>query len=190
MSLLNSYASLFVFELEADALRQLVEANEYIREQSSITEEYALSLDDAPSHRRLTRSPRWFGLIFLPLLSFSADGLLAIVYFLRMLVYHIMGWKELEPSQLAKARTIDLSIQFTLFWMPFLVLLGWWIDRPMHLLFGTPLSVSFTHHMLMARTQTTTNWRSSSERASWSTMSLQTQRRTGSKASSYLPSTS
>lgn len=39
------------------------------------------------------------------------------------------------PSELAKARAIDLSIQFTLFWMPFLVLLGWWIDKPMHLLF-------------------------------------------------------
>ena len=40
---------------------------------------------------------------------------------------------------LARGRAIDLSIQFTLFWMPFLVLLGWWIDKPMHLLFGAPL---------------------------------------------------
>ena len=39
-------------------------------------------------------------------------------------------------SEFAHGRPIDLSIQFTLWWMPFLVLLGWWTDRPMHLLFG------------------------------------------------------
>ncbi|KAM5541654.1 hypothetical protein V8D89_004844 [Ganoderma adspersum] len=38
-------------------------------------------------------------------------------------------------SEFAHGRPIDLSIQFTLWWMPFLVLLGWWTDRPMHLLF-------------------------------------------------------
>ena len=53
------------------------------------------------------------------------------------MVNHILGFKTLVPSELAKARAIDLSIQFTLFWMPFLVLLGWWIDKPMHLLFGS-----------------------------------------------------
>ena len=40
------------------------------------------------------------------------------------------------PEELAKARAIDLSIQFTLFWMPFLVLLAWWIGKPLHLMFG------------------------------------------------------
>lgn len=40
------------------------------------------------------------------------------------------------PSTLAKARAIDLSIQFTLFWVPFLVLLAWWISKPLHLMFG------------------------------------------------------
>lgn len=69
-------------------------------------------------------------------MSFSADGVIAIVYFTRSMVNHILGFKTLVPSELAKARAIDLSIQFTLFWMPFLVLLGWWIDKPMHLLFG------------------------------------------------------
>lgn len=42
----------------------------------------------------------------------------------------------LPPSSLAKARAIDLSIQFVLFWMPFVVLLGWWTNKPMSLLFG------------------------------------------------------
>lgn len=41
------------------------------------------------------------------------------------------------PSTLAKARAIDLSIQFTLFWVPFLILLAWWISKPLHLMFGT-----------------------------------------------------
>ena len=69
-------------------------------------------------------------------MSFSADGCVAIVYFVRSVVNHILGHETLVPSQLAKGRAIDLSIQFTLFWMPFLVLLGWWIGKPMHLLFG------------------------------------------------------
>ena len=43
----------------------------------------------------------------------------------------------LEASDFAQARSIDVSIQFVLFWMPFIVLLGWWTDKPMHLLFGT-----------------------------------------------------
>lgn len=40
------------------------------------------------------------------------------------------------PDELAKARSIDLSIQFVLFWMPVVVLLGWWTHREMSLLFG------------------------------------------------------
>lgn len=58
---------------------------------------------------------------------------------------HILGHETLVPSQLAKARAIDLSIQFTLFWMPFLVLLGWWIDKPMHLLFGECTMLAVVH---------------------------------------------
>ena len=79
---------------------------------------------------------RWFGLILLPVVSFSADGVVAIVYFTRSIFNHLIGKETLVPSSLAKGRAIDLSIQFVLFWMPFLVLLGWWIDKPMHLLFG------------------------------------------------------
>ncbi|TEB32671.1 hypothetical protein FA13DRAFT_1627901 [Coprinellus micaceus] len=76
----------------------------------------------------------WFGLILLPLVSYAADGTVAIVYFLRHLLRHF--FREPSPPQtLAKGRAIDLSIQFTLFWMPFFVLLGWWTGRPMTLLF-------------------------------------------------------
>ncbi|KAG8711580.1 hypothetical protein FRC11_002424 [Ceratobasidium sp. 423] len=78
-----------------------------------------------------TISSEWFGLILLPLLSFSADGLIAVVYFLKTILF----LRPESPEELAKARSIDLSIQFALFWMPFVVLLGWWTHRPMSLLF-------------------------------------------------------
>jgi len=76
----------------------------------------------------------WFGLILLPIVSFSADGALAIGFFARYVFQHFFG-KPTPPATLAKARAIDLSIQFTLFWMPFIVLLGWWTNKPMSLLF-------------------------------------------------------
>ncbi|KAI0357108.1 hypothetical protein OH77DRAFT_132499 [Trametes cingulata] len=41
-----------------------------------------------------------------------------------------------DPMQpFAHSQPIDLSIQFTLWWMPFVVLIGWWTGRPMHLMF-------------------------------------------------------
>lgn len=42
----------------------------------------------------------------------------------------------MPPESLAQARAIDMSIQFLLFWMPFLTLLGWWTNKPVTLLFG------------------------------------------------------
>ncbi|KAF8674549.1 hypothetical protein RHS04_07205 [Rhizoctonia solani] len=78
-----------------------------------------------------TISSEWFGLILLPLLSFAADGLIAIIYFMKAVCF----LKPQSPDELAKARSIDLSIQFALFWVPVVVLLGWWTHRPMSLLF-------------------------------------------------------
>lgn len=44
---------------------------------------------------------------------------------------------ELEvPDELARGIAIDLSIQFALFWMPFCVILGWWIEKPLTLPIG------------------------------------------------------
>jgi Ca2+:H+ antiporter len=63
--------------------------------------------------------------------SFAAEALVAMIYFVKML------FMEPEPPEmLAQGRTIDLSIQFTLFWMPFIVLLAWWDKKPLFLLFG------------------------------------------------------
>jgi Ca2+/H+ antiporter len=82
---------------------------------------------------------RWFGLILLPIVSFSADGAITIGFFFRSVLRVVSGTPP-PPVTIAKARAIDLSIQFTLFWMPFLVLLGWMTNKPMMLLFGRSLS--------------------------------------------------
>jgi Ca2+:H+ antiporter len=78
---------------------------------------------------------RWFGLILLPIVSFAADGTVAVTFFVRYMARHFF-WEPTPPTTLAKAEAIDLSIQFTLFWMPFLVLLAWWTGKPLTLLFG------------------------------------------------------
>ena len=78
---------------------------------------------------------RWFGLILLPVVSFAADGVVAVTYFIRYMIGHFFV-KPTPPNTLAQAEAIDLSIQFTLFWMPFFVLLGWWTNKPLTLLFG------------------------------------------------------
>ncbi|KAF8873867.1 hypothetical protein CPB84DRAFT_1690528 [Gymnopilus junonius] len=78
----------------------------------------------------------WFGLILLPIVSFAADGTVAVVYFVRYMFRHFFH-EPTPPTTLAKGEAIDLSIQFTLFWMPLLVLLGWWTNRPLTLLFET-----------------------------------------------------
>jgi Ca2+:H+ antiporter len=81
---------------------------------------------------------RWFGLILLPLVSFSADGFVCIMFFVHYIFRAMLG-KPKPPAALAKARSIDLSIQFLLFWLPVLILLGWATGRPVHMLFGVYL---------------------------------------------------
>ena len=120
---------------------QLVESIEGVREASDIQEE-CVSPPPLQSHAARTMltppaccSCRWFGLILLPFVSFSADGAVAAMFFLQSIYDHLTHRRVIVPTMLARGRAIDLSIQFTLWWMPFLVLLGWWIGKPMHLLF-------------------------------------------------------
>jgi Ca2+:H+ antiporter len=93
----------------------LVESIDFVREESNIQTE-------------------WFGLILLPIVSFAADGTVAAVYFIRHTL-RLFFSEGTPPQTLAKGEAIDLSIQFTLFWMPFFVLVGWWTDKPLTLLF-------------------------------------------------------
>ncbi|KAG5340471.1 hypothetical protein C0989_001487 [Termitomyces sp. Mn162] len=114
----------------------LVESIEFVRESGNIQEEYALC--PPYSFRADELSDRWFGMFLLPICSWAANGFVTIVYFIRYTCKHFFEEPE-PPAELAKARAIDLSIQFTLFWMPFLVMLGWWTGKPMSLLFGVYL---------------------------------------------------
>jgi len=84
--------------------------------------------------RTSTIQMEWFGLILLPLLSFAADAVITLRTFLHALVRHFFKGPE-PPSPVAKARAIDLSIQFMLFWTPFLILLAWCMGTPLSLLF-------------------------------------------------------
>ncbi|KAF5387910.1 hypothetical protein D9615_000100 [Tricholomella constricta] len=77
----------------------------------------------------------WFGIFLLPLVSFSADGLLTTVYFVRRHLKHYLGHPAPKCTELAQGRSIDLGIQFMLFWMPLLVLLAWFSHKPLSLLF-------------------------------------------------------
>ncbi|KAF9246915.1 hypothetical protein BU15DRAFT_57871 [Melanogaster broomeanus] len=89
-----------------------------------------------PLNERSRVTSEWFGLILLPLISFSADGAVAIGYFLHRSAGYFFKLREPEPpATLAKAEAIDLSIQFLLFWLPVLTLLGWWTGKPLNLLF-------------------------------------------------------
>ncbi|KAF9505011.1 hypothetical protein BS47DRAFT_1307264 [Hydnum rufescens UP504] len=103
---------LIVVPLTATTAEWLVASLEEVRKTSGVKQE-------------------WFGLILLPIVSFAAQALVAIIYFMEKL-----SFMEPEPPEmLAQGRTIDLSIQFTLFWMPFIVLLAWWEKKPLFLLF-------------------------------------------------------
>jgi len=76
----------------------------------------------------------WFGLILLPFVSFSADAVLALVWYARHVLKYWFGTPSPTES-LASTTSIDASIQFVMFWMPVLVILGWITGRPMSLLF-------------------------------------------------------
>jgi Ca2+:H+ antiporter len=78
---------------------------------------------------------RWFGLILLPIVSFAADGTVAVTFFIRHMFRHFFR-EPVPPNTSARAEAIDLSIQFVLFWMPLVILLAWWTDKPLSLLFG------------------------------------------------------
>jgi len=92
----------------------LVDSIEFVRRGSNIQEE-------------------WFGIVLLPIVSFSADAVISVVFFARTCLRFLR--RPEPPDTLAEARAIDLSIQFLLFWMPLVTLLGWWLDKPMSMLF-------------------------------------------------------
>ncbi|KAI0641763.1 hypothetical protein C8Q79DRAFT_292569 [Trametes meyenii] len=103
----------------------------------AVTAEFLVESID-PIRERNGIQAEWFGLILLPLVSFSPEAAIAAWCFGRTL-YTSLGGHASTPtppaSLLAHGRPIDMSIQFTLWWMPLLVLFAWWTEKPLHLLF-------------------------------------------------------
>lgn len=79
----------------------------------------------------------FFGLVLIPVVSYSADALLLSVYFIHSQLRYWFGAPYKPPGSLAETHSIDLSIQFFLFWTPLLVLIGWIVGKPFSLLFDT-----------------------------------------------------
>ncbi|KAG9018880.1 hypothetical protein FRB90_008645 [Tulasnella sp. 427] len=78
-----------------------------------------------------TVTEEWLGLILLPLTSFAADAMIVTVYFIKTLFRR----NPPVPEGIAHGRSIDLSVQFLLFWMLFIVLVSWVMGKPFSLLF-------------------------------------------------------
>ncbi|EJD50810.1 hypothetical protein AURDEDRAFT_143229 [Auricularia subglabra TFB-10046 SS5] len=96
----------------------------------AVTAEWLVdSIEGLQEHSGIAQE--WFGLFLLPIISWAADGLLAVVYFVRK----VLRGHPPPPESVASGLAIDLSIQFLLFWMPFLVLIAWWAGKPFFLLF-------------------------------------------------------
>ncbi|OSD00416.1 hypothetical protein PYCCODRAFT_1437541 [Trametes coccinea BRFM310] len=94
-----------------------------------VTAEFLVERID-PVRERSGIPAEWFGLVLLPLVSFLPEAALAIISFIPTRKH-----KSDVPDTMARGTPIDLSIQFTLWWMPLVILVGWWTGKPIHLLF-------------------------------------------------------
>jgi len=117
------------------ACRQRTVRPNQIKNQRRVRSSYLCKQAHAQNSSHILPYHRWFGIILLPFVSFSADGAVAIVFFIRSSLRQFFTAPE-PPDLLAQARAIDMSIQFLLFWMPFVTLVGWWTEKPMSMLFG------------------------------------------------------
>ncbi|CDO68526.1 hypothetical protein BN946_scf184998.g23 [Trametes cinnabarina] len=126
-----------------------------------VTAEFLVESID-PVRERSGIQAEWFGLVLLPLVSFLPEAALALIGFITKRKDPKLDSKDAKsdsqnsepdlnssksdskdlkpdskviPDTMARGTPIDLSIQFTLWWMPVIVLIGWWTGRPMHLLF-------------------------------------------------------
>jgi len=102
----------------------------------AITAEF-LTQSIQPLKSRIGIQEHFFGLVLIPIVSYSADGLLATVFYLRSQLRHWLGAPYKPAGSLAETQSIELSIQFMLFWTPVLVLVAWIHGKPLSLLFDT-----------------------------------------------------
>jgi Ca2+:H+ antiporter len=97
----------------------------------------------------------------LPFVSFSAECIMTVVYYVHFHLKHYLGTPLSPPKTLAEARSIDLSIQFLIFWMPLLVLLAWFTHKPLSLLFDlfeVVLLIGATFLVNYVTADAKTNW--------------------------------
>jgi len=102
----------------------------------AVTAEF-LTASIQPLRDRSGLQVHFFGLVVIPIVSYSADGLLTSVFYMRSQLRHSFGVPYKPAGSLAETRSIELSIQFMLFWTPVLVLVAWIHGKPLSLLFDT-----------------------------------------------------
>ena len=88
----------------------------HIKNQRRVRSSYFCGQAHAQNSSHILPYHRWFSIILLPFVSFSVDGAVAIVFFIRSSLRQFFMAPE-PPDLLARARAIDLSIQFLLLWM-------------------------------------------------------------------------
>jgi hypothetical protein len=134
VSLLTYPASAPKINLTTQLVIAIKPIREQVDEKKWFTDEVSGSRIHCTNTVLTTCARQWFGLVLLPLLSYAGDGLNTTMYFIRTSVF---SHKMAHPDDFAKAKNIDLAIQFTLLWIPALVLVAWIINTPLTLLFGT-----------------------------------------------------
>lgn len=124
-----------VFERRVNALLQLTQSIQPLKFRTGIQEQCVLFPVGFSPYFSTTLS--FFGLVLIPIVSYSADGLLATVFYLRSQLRHWLGAPYKPAGSLAETQSIELSVQFMLFWTPILVLVAWIYGKPLSLLFDT-----------------------------------------------------
>ncbi|KIY68513.1 hypothetical protein CYLTODRAFT_351232 [Cylindrobasidium torrendii FP15055 ss-10] len=102
----------------------------------------------------------FFGIMLLPLISFSADGFVALINYCRNTFRHLFG-RPIPAVKIAEAQAIDMSIQFLLLWIPFIEVIAWITNRPLLLLFDifeVSLIVSACFLVNYVTEDSKTNW--------------------------------
>ncbi|KAI0820600.1 hypothetical protein BC628DRAFT_1396303 [Trametes gibbosa] len=125
----------------------------------AVTAEFLVESID-PLRERNHIQTEWFGLFLLPLVSFLPEATAEMYLYATSLIKNMLWqirtklpliyqsslsssptttqpWYKPSPvfSPFSGAQPIDQSIQFTLAWLPLLVLVAWCTGKPLHLLF-------------------------------------------------------
>jgi len=101
----------------------------------------------------------WFGLILLPFLTFGSDILVGLCFLIQRAILPSTEPLAPRPSGLA----MDLSIQFALFWLPLVILIGWGLGKPLSLLFDLYEVVILVGVMYLTNNTSLDAWKTPAE---------------------------